>query len=478
VNISAHVNFLELLGWEGDELNAFLPDWMNAAKFLGLTEEDVSLAVKKWIPSYWDLSLKGIRMFIAACIREIVEISKARQYMESGDKTLYFNMPAAPVCMYANKLAGNGRLHIAYPGYMMIMVLGAFFNKGLRLCVNANSIDSNCRYCGMCNMRVKAVCAGVVQPPTISWSWGLKCSEGPKTDEMLNCMHEGKWKNVFLTIPHNATLGVVEADDRKRINYLSKKLRLAQQEVSQETGIEVTDEHLHVAMDEYIAYMQRVERLTDMVMKADPLPMTGNEMTLLGLGADQCFDIGYSFMNDALDTVIDEVHERIAKGEGVLPKASPRLASQFNYLCTPWIDKAFRENGVCLALGRVFPFASTFQKYIGEESDIYCTIARMCLATPSSMNMLDEARINAELLNRYKMDGALYGYYSFDKWVGGIQKIMIRLIENKTGVPHFYLEGNLWDSADEAAEDRMTIIRSICNYLKISKIQSKVVELK
>lgn len=110
-----------------------------------------------------------------------------------------------------------------------------------------------------------------------------------------------------------------------------------------------------------------------------------------------------------------------------------------------------------------------FREYLNEK-DVYTTVARMSLATPSSMNMMDEARIYADLLNRYHADGALYGFYAFDKWVGAVQKTMVRLIEAKTGVPHFYLEGDLWDSDKKSEGDRMTIIRSICNCLKISKI--------
>ena len=37
---SAHEKFLEMLGWEGDELKSFLPDWKRAAKLMGLSDKD------------------------------------------------------------------------------------------------------------------------------------------------------------------------------------------------------------------------------------------------------------------------------------------------------------------------------------------------------------------------------------------------------------------------------------------------------
>lgn len=42
---------------------------------------------------------------------------------------LYSTMPSSPVCIIANKLAGEGRLQISYPYFIVTSVLGAFFNK-------------------------------------------------------------------------------------------------------------------------------------------------------------------------------------------------------------------------------------------------------------------------------------------------------------------------------------------------------------
>ena len=38
--------FLQMLGWEGEELESFIPDWELAAKFLSLTDKDIQNAVE------------------------------------------------------------------------------------------------------------------------------------------------------------------------------------------------------------------------------------------------------------------------------------------------------------------------------------------------------------------------------------------------------------------------------------------------
>ena len=459
-----HVRFLEMLGWEGAELEEFLPLWRNAAEFLSLSDEDVEAAVTKWLPEYWDLSLKGVRMLINACIREVVELSRSKEYMDAGEPVMYINIPSTPVCINANKLAGKGKLHIAYSGYIMVLVLGAFFNKDST--AYGSCLNNHCANCKMNFIRANACYSGALPPPTITWNWGIKCSEAPKTDELLACLYGEQWKDVFITIPHNSRLGEIEADNEDRVAYLAEKLREAQKKVSRATGIEVREEHLRASLDEYMRYMQKLEELADLVLTADPQPISGSELMLFGIFADMCFEIGYEYVIEAMEIMIAEAKERIAAGRGILPAGSPKVSCQFNPLYAPWLEKEFRNNGVCLTQGRVFPASSMYGSY--SDEDIYMLSARMSLAIPSAMNMMDEARIHQMILERYPTDGALYGFYSFDKWVGANQKTMIREIEKKTGIPHFYVEGDLWDSGKSSAKERSALIRSVCNCLKIS----------
>ena len=114
--------FLQMLGWEGEELESFIPDWELAAKFLSLTDKDIQNAVENWIPKYWDISLLSVRKMIAACVREAAELAKMNRYKAEGKKILYVNNTSLFACVYANKLAGHGELHFAYPDFIMTTV--------------------------------------------------------------------------------------------------------------------------------------------------------------------------------------------------------------------------------------------------------------------------------------------------------------------------------------------------------------------
>ena len=311
-----HRKFLETLGWTGQELEEFLPDWLNTARFLHLTDEDVRRAVEEWIPAYWNISLSGVRKSIAACIREAADTAKMGAYMREGKKVLYSTMPSCPVCITANKLAGEGRLEISYPYFIVTSILGAFFNKSTDQLFNGSCMDPNCHHCGMNCMRADSVMSGTIPKPTVTWNWGLQCNESPKTDEMIFTLGKAEWDNVLTTIPHDAPLGDSEADDDERVEYLKEEIRVSQEEVTQHTGIEVREEHLRAAVSEYMGYLKRIEHLTDLVMNADPQPLTGNELALMGICMESAFNTGLGWLNDAIDTAIAEVEELIREGRG------------------------------------------------------------------------------------------------------------------------------------------------------------------
>lgn len=64
----------------------------------------------------------------------------------------------------------------------------------------------------------------------------------------------------------------------------------------------------------------------------------------------------------------------------------------------------------------------------------------------------------------------LYGFFSFDRWIGALEKAHDPRGEEKTSIPHFYLEAEFWNSGRYSPEDRLSMIRSICNCLKITGI--------
>ena len=68
-----------------------------------------------------------------------------------------------------------------------------------------------------------------------------------------------------------------------------------------------------------------------------------------------------------------------------------------------------------------------------------------------------------------KADGMVFGFYDFDRYLGGHQRLLARMVEERTGLPIFYLEGNSWEDRDYSPEALRTKIESICEILKMKK---------
>lgn len=467
--MDAYEKFLRLVDFSEDELPSQLPLWRNACKMLGLTKEDVRFAADEWIPTYWDISLHGVRKCIGAYIRELIEMTRLREYKERGDIILYGNIPCHPVCFYANKISGGNSLHTAHPDFLLPTTLSTFFNKNIfELNDEGSCMNPLCGHCGKNRMRADAQYKGLIVSPHVMWNWGLYCDEAPKTEELLQGLGDDDWHCVLTTMSKDVSLGTHESEDQERIDFLASQIRLAQQQVSVYTGYVVTDEHILMAADYYMDYLNKLEELESLVLYSDPQPISGNDLAIFGAMVRASFDTGFLYLNEAIDTMIEEVKGLVKQGKGPLPKGAPRLACHFLPYTFPWISNEFINNGINLSTSVLFATASMLKRC--TDTDVYKLMAKQWLSNPSAVNMMDEANIVSEMLMDCPADGVMYGFYSFDRWMGALHKLTIQVIEEKTGIPHYYMEGDFWNDARTPQKDRVARIEAIAYKVKINRM--------
>ena len=465
---TCYEQFLRMLDFTDEECKELLPQWIHACRLFGLTESDLCFATEQWIPAYWDLSLHGVRRCIGAFIREFITISRLEEFKAKGDKLVYFNMPSHPACAYANKISGGEGIHTASPDFIISSVLNAFFHKNTVLeDKTASCMNPMCNHCGMNRLRADAHHQNMVAVPDVMWNWGLFCNESPKTEELIECTGPDGWEYVLTFLPHDVNFGVHEVDDPDRARYLAEQLRSSQEQVSRITGVAVTDQNMKEAIEAYMSYIHKLDELTMLVATSDPQPISGNDLTIFSVLAHAAFDTGFRYFNEAIDEVLVEVRERIERHDGALAAGAPKLACHFVPYCVPWVSKAFSENGVNLTINTMFASASAMENVI-DSTDVFTTIARQWLCNPSAVNLGDEAFMMSRLLSCVPVDGVLFGFFSFDRWLGGLQKTMIKLVEQQSGVPGYYLEGDFWTDEKYSLEDRLSRIESIAYKIKIN----------
>ncbi len=257
--MTIYEKFLRMLDFSDEGMGSVLPRWENTCKLLGLSEEDVRYAAEDWIPVYWDMSLHGVRKCIGAYIRELIEMSRLPEYKAQGAKILYCNMPSHPASVYANKYAAGEGLHISYPDFLIASVLSAFFHKSTFLAGgDASCMNPQYNHCGMNRLRAAARIKNIIVSPTVVWNWGLYCNEGPKTEELIECIGNGDWQYILTFLPHDVLFGTCEARDEKRVHYLARQLKESQKMISEITGYPVTDDDLRRASAGVLRYTNKL----------------------------------------------------------------------------------------------------------------------------------------------------------------------------------------------------------------------------
>ncbi len=255
-NKEINSKFLELMGFEGEELDKIMPDWIYSVERIGLSDEDVRYAVEEWIPRTWDIKYKGVRLLLGAWLRELIEVVKTPIYKAEGKKIIYGILPAVLTPYNAFRKAGKGNVHTSFPDLLLVKLLNGFFDKADPLLNKAEELGFSygCRHCPLNKTRLGAYATGLIASPDVIWSWGFNCDEGPKTDEFIQCLINEKWKYVISRLPHDTYFGAAD-DEHDRIKYLSEVLKSDINKISEITGIYPTEDDMKAALAESVALL-------------------------------------------------------------------------------------------------------------------------------------------------------------------------------------------------------------------------------
>jgi hypothetical protein len=103
--------------------------------------------------------------------------------------------------------------------------------------------------------------------------------------------------------------------------------------------------------------------------------------------------------------------------------------------------------------------------------DPWMAAAESWLRMSLGMNLGCEVEDAIGKVEGFKPDAMLMGFFDFDRWLGAHQKMMSKLVEERTGIPHFYLESDFWEDRDYSPEALRTRIESISQVLKMKKLE-------
>jgi benzoyl-CoA reductase/2-hydroxyglutaryl-CoA dehydratase subunit BcrC/BadD/HgdB len=466
---NAHEDFLRLTGFEENEMSEYLPQWSKASERLGLTEDDIKFAVEKQLPTYFAVELEGIRKLLGCFVKETIDLTKANEYKERGVKIVYGILPAILHFYYALKLTAPDKVYVSFPDIFLTLVMNGFFHKLAPYLEEAErtGIPYGCHHCALNKTRYAARRLKIIPSPDISWIWGFVCDEGPKTDEFIRIYHDPEWKTYITRLPHDQPLGTVEDEVIDRVEYLANQMRDGFESAQKEIGIKVAEEKISEVIAIWHRYGNKLAELA-LLMSADPQPLGVISARPFWEPLFCAFNTGIEPMEKALDVTIKEVKQRVARKEGMLPQGAPKLMIYSIHPSVPWIAKMFEDNGVGIPFPEFFTLTKKQLKPPTFE-DPYMAAAEGWLRTSGMVNPGYQAEQICEKMATLKVDGMVFGLMDFDRWLGSDHRLLARMIEERTGLPVFYIEGDNWDDRDYSQEALRTRIESICEIIKMRK---------
>jgi benzoyl-CoA reductase/2-hydroxyglutaryl-CoA dehydratase subunit BcrC/BadD/HgdB len=464
-----YVDFLRLTGFEEEEIGKYLPQWRQASERLGLTEEDIRFATEERLPAYFAVELKGIRKLLGCFVKETIDLTQAKEYKERGVKIVYGILPAVLHFYYALKLTAPEKVFVSFPDIFLTMVLNGFFHKLSPYLEEAEraGIPYGCRHCALNKARYAARRLDIIPSPDVNWIWGFICDEAPKTDEFIRIYHDPEWKTYITRLPHDQSLGTVEDEVVERVEYLANQMRDGFEAAQREIGIKVPEGKISEVIAMWQGYAAKLSELA-LLMSADPQPLGAISGRLFWEGLFTPFNTGIENLDEALDITLREVKQRLANKEGILPLGAPKLLIYSVHPTVPWIAKIFEENGVGIPLSEFF-IMSKKQLQPPSFEDPYLAAAEGWLRTSGMVNPGYQAEQICEKMETHKFDGMVFGLMDFDRWLGSSHRLLTRMVEEKTKLPVFYIEGDNWDDRDYSPEALRTRIESICEIMKIRK---------
>ncbi|HEX3010753.1 MAG TPA: 2-hydroxyacyl-CoA dehydratase family protein [Syntrophomonadaceae bacterium] len=462
--------FLELVAIDGEERERILPEWIEACKRMGLSEEDVRFSTKEWLPAHFELQYLGVRKILGALIREGIDHSKLPEYKAMGKKIVYGVLPALATTYLALKNAGGDDIFVSYPDLNMMVTLQCLFNKGGNYFEVAEQagMTYGARHCALNKMRIGIRLKNLVPTPDVDWAWGFVCDEATKIDEYINCLYDEKWKTVITRLPHDTSINENGYDMPERVKYLAKELKYSMEEVEKIVGFKVTDKHVEQALKETQELLMVAGSLIGMNVSADPQPLSCTTLLLANMAFYMPLNTGLNYFKDGLNTLVAEVKRDIKNGIGSYPKGAPKIGFYFVPWALPWIDKIFKDNGVASSISLAFLPAKR-QMEPSKYTDPWEKSAEEWLKHIFSMGCRPEIDDWIEKVNQFKPDAMIMGYLDYDRWIGALQKNMARKTEDATGVPCYYMEADFYDGRDYSPEALRTRIESICQIVKQKK---------
>lgn len=452
---------LELCGFEPAEAEKEKPRIDKAFKIWGITAEDVKRAEER-IKRFFDLELAGMRKIRGIWLKEFVDMTLAK---EEGKKVVYSSFP--PIGQITGAMAiMSDKVYCSVPEPIMMTVMGQYFGKLGPILEQAEKswLPPGQAHCPFLQTRLACILGGMVPMPDLLTAVGIICEQAGKTDEIIQYLHGVPVVHVDSS---NDELGARwPYPDPRRVRYLTQELKNVPKVVQQVIGLELSEEAINQGNREWSGLRSAFDRLQELRAKADPLPLSEKDWQNVFEVVMVCSGRAVREGVAAVNTLFEEVKERINHGVGVLEKGAPRVVNAFAHSSDPSVTEVLEKAGIASVINGFTPSADSLP---GDYESVWEEIATKTLAGgshASSALMITQLK---EHCQEWNVDGLIVAALVKCRVNDIFPRKAKEVIEKELGIPVLAIEFDNLDSREYTAEYLRTRVQPFAEMLKDRK---------
>jgi len=461
---------LKLCGFEDDEIKREKSRIDQAFQRLELGPEDMKTA-ERWVRQNHDVELLGVRKLLRAWLLELLDLVLAR---DEGKKIVYYGFPSIQgpgvAIQTAAELAGVN-LYCACPDVILCHTLGQIFNK-LTPVLEAgeeNGLPPGHGLCSLQQIRVGGMAKGIVPVPDLVTGSSYFCDMGSKADELL---HERYGHQaVYVDGSMDSRWGEYPYYSPERVDFFGSQLNKLFSTAKQVLGVEVTREVWDKAMSSRNHFARAVAQLQQ-YMRADPMPLSTVEMYLAMMFSAATTGRAAVEGPEAIDTLCQEVKQRVEDGIGVMEKGAPRVMSSALFLSDPSVMHMIEDAG--LATAPMTGGLSSKEMLAPTHATLGAYIADLHLIEGGYHSSFGMVKLMESVVNSLSVDGFIWGYTYNCRPMAQSSHFLTKWVRENTGIPTLSIETDHFDSRSYSAAALRTRVEAFAELLRARKASSRV----
>ena len=435
------IELLELCGFSKNEIECDLPRIKKAFDKLGITAEDIERG-KQRLDKYYDMELKGVRKALRLIVRELVDALLVR---DEGVKKVIYGFMAPGFDLLSSALVTKSRdVYSIHQSWAFQIVVGCIFGKiepileeAERKWLKAGIVA----HCANIKTLVGPLTLGLYPKPDLLVTTGFLCETSPKTVDLFHELYD--IPVCYVDACQDRTFGEYPEPPERVTSSAAKSLKRLAERIQEEVGFKITNDMLLEVQDAKGKLNQAFGRIRNLIVSSAPLPLSPAHeniwmcLNVLALSID-----GIAEATEAINTLYEELQERVEKGLGVVEKDAPRVLATLPMGQTdPRLEHLACEVGIAIvATDRNIEVSI---KEIPEDPYMRFGIGMQL----GAMHMSPAMRIPLliEGCKKLNIDGVLDRFHVGCRAVAGDALLIEKAINKELGIPVMLLE---WENFD------------------------------